>query len=156
MNSQINHTFHDHILLQNCHTAVFVTPGFEPQNSVSPSLPKIVSTTLSPHDNGVMQIARVLAYCPQVPTVYIHANGEPGQLILGNVHLTVDTIDQYAWDIQSWFGAIPSFVQPSLVLNGCKVGDGEKGNALIHRLRYLTGSHITCQQSSAQRHLQLV
>ena len=69
---------------------------------------------------------------------------------------TADTIERYSWDIQAWFGFIPSFVKPSLILDGCNVGDGEEGRALIDRLYHLTGCHITCRQSSAPRHLQLV
>lgn len=156
MNTQIKHTFLDLALLENCHTAVFVSPEFEPQGGLSSTLPGVVSTVLSPHSDGIQQIARILADCPNVQTVHIYANGEPGKLILGNIHLTAETIEQYAWDIQSWFGYIPSFVRPSIILDGCKVGDGEKGSILIHRLHHLTNSHITCRQSSAQRHLQLV
>ena len=156
MNTQIKSTYHNHLLLQNCHTAIFVSHEFDGQRGVSSQLREDLSITLSPHSNGVQQIAQVLAQCPQIRTVHIYAEGEPGTLILGNVHLTAGNIDQYAWDIQSWFGFIPSFITPSLILDGCKVGDGEKGVALIHRLHHLTGSHITCQQSAARRHLQLV
>lgn len=156
MNTQIKHTFLDHALLQKCHTAVFMSPEFSPQCSLSSSLPNLVSTILSPLHNGVEYIGIVLANCPQVQTVHIYAAGEPGKLILGSVQLTTDTIERYAWDIQSWFGSIPSFVRPSLILDGCKVGDGKEGAAFIHQLHHLTGSHITCRQSSAQYHLQLV
>lgn len=156
MNTQIQHAFLDYLLLQNCHTAVFVSPEFQNRGALASSFPKIGATVLSPYRNGVEQIARGLAHCPQVRTLHICATGEPGKLILGNVHLTVDTVDRYAWDLQSWFGFIPSFVRPSLVLDGCKVGDGREGAELIYRLTHLTGSHITCRQSSARRHLQLV
>ena len=155
MNTQIKRNLLDHILLQNCHTAFFIGHEFNRQGDL-PSLRGNLSISLSPHGNGVQQIAQVLTECPQVHTVHIYTGGEPGKLILGNVHLTADTIDQYAWDIQSWFGFIPSFIKPSLILDGCKFGDGEQGVALIHRLHHLTGSHITCRQSSIRRHLQLV
>ncbi|MEM9219448.1 MAG: DUF4347 domain-containing protein [Cyanobacteria bacterium P01_F01_bin.150] len=156
MNTQTKHTFLDHPFLSSCHTVVFDSPKLETYKDLSPSLPGTVRRTLSPHCNGVKQIANVLAICPHIQTVHIYAPGEPGKLILGCVQLTVDSIDHYAWDIQAWFGFIPPFIQPSLILDGCNVGDGKEGTALIHQLRQLTGSHITCRQSDAQRHLHVV
>lgn len=126
------------------------------QQSFVPHLGHVVSAVLPSYMNGITEIAMLLAQCPNVQTVHIHANGEPGLLMLGNVALTAKTIERYAWDIQAWFGFIPSFIQPSLILDGCNVGDGVEGRALVDRLHHLTGCHITCRQSSSPRHLQLV
>lgn len=126
------------------------------RQSFVPHLDHAVSAILPSHTNGITEIATLLAQCPNVQTVHLCTSGKPGQLNLGSVVLTADTVERYSWDIQAWFGFIPSFVKPSLILDGCNVGDGEEGRALIDHLYHLTGSHITCRQSSASRHLQLV
>ena len=126
------------------------------RQSFVPQLDHSVSVILPSHMNGITEIATFLAQCPNVQTVHICTGGKPGHLQLGSVVLTADTIERYSWDIQTWFGFIPSFVKPSLILDGCNVGDGEEGRVLIDRLYHLTGCHITCSQSSSPRHLQLV
>ncbi|NEQ98582.1 MAG: DUF4347 domain-containing protein [Cyanothece sp. SIO2G6] len=116
----------------------------------------VVRLALSPFSKGVLQITHLLDQCPHIQALHIYTTGNPGRLDLGQDILTSETMERYAWELQSWFSCLPSYINPTLTLGHCHVGDGPKGIAFIDQLRHLTGCHIRCLCSSTGHHLQLV
>ena len=53
--------------------------------------------------DGITQIGQVLSQKPQLSTVHIVSHGSPGCLYLGNTQLSLDTLDEYAEKLRSWF-----------------------------------------------------
>ncbi|MGK7888819.1 MAG: DUF4347 domain-containing protein [Leptolyngbyaceae cyanobacterium] len=148
-------------ILATCQTLIFVNPlvlveSYGGDRSIPLSDTGIVQMSLPPFGHGVSKIAHILGQCPQIQSLHIYTTGSPGRLDLGQDTLTNETIEHYAWELQSWFSGLPSYVTPSLTLGHCNVGDGMKGITLIDQLRILTGCHIRCLCSETGRHLQLV
>ncbi|MEB3230847.1 MAG: DUF4347 domain-containing protein [Leptolyngbyaceae bacterium] len=153
---------HDPILT-NCQTLIFINPLiWADLNSMGCDRPSrfpdggSVQIPLSSFNHGVSHIAHILEQCPQVRSLHIYTTGRPGRLELGRDVLTNKTIERYAWQLQSWFSGLPSYVTPTLTLGHCNVGDGLQGIRLIDQLHHLTGCHIHCLSSANGRHLQAV
>lgn len=99
---------------------------------------------LDSQQDAVAQITAVLTQCPQVDQVHIVSHGSAGCLRLGDRPLSLETLDRYAWKLQSWFppaSADPSS-QPMLVLYGCCVAEGAAGAEFVQKLHHLTGATI--------------
>jgi hypothetical protein len=104
--------------------------------------------------DGVFQIAQTLQNYPSVDTIHLVSHGSPGCLSLGNIQLNLETLDDYAPYLQSWFTHSdqliaeetakeqPSAVSFSLLLYGCNVAAGDAGAEFIEKLHHLTGTSI--------------
>ncbi|MEO0866940.1 MAG: DUF4347 domain-containing protein [Cyanobacteria bacterium J06642_11] len=93
---------------------------------------------LTKDGDGVEQITAFLQQNPSHEVTLI-AHGFPGGLRLGASTLALDTLDQYAQQLRQWFTANKS---ANLTLMACNVGQGEAGQALIHRLSEITSASI--------------
>lgn len=93
---------------------------------------------LDPKRDGIEQITEFLSHNPQTSSLQIISHGSPGCLYLGNSQLSLQTLDHYAPQLQTWNnrGARP------ILLYGCHVAAGEAGAAFIARLHQLTGAPI--------------
>nr|MDZ8002050.1 DUF4347 domain-containing protein [Aulosira sp. DedVER01a] len=100
---------------------------------------------LDPDRDGVRQITAVLAQRVGVTSVHIVSHGMPGQIQLGNVYLSVETINRYAVDCQQW--AIALAKESELVIYGCEVAQGKLGKSLIWQLSELTGVTVTASET---------
>lgn len=89
--------------------------------------------------DGVAQITQALAGS-QADSVHLICHGAPGLLKLGNAELSLETLDRYAWDLQSWFA--DNSTATSLVLYSCNAATGDAGSELIGRLHQLTGATV--------------
>lgn len=94
---------------------------------------------LDPTLDGVAQITELLAERTDVVAVHIVSHGSPGCLYLGNTQLSLDTLECYAGQLQTW--ATPLTVSP-LLLYGCNVAAGDAGEEFLERLHQLTGANI--------------
>ncbi|HEY9661700.1 MAG TPA: DUF4347 domain-containing protein, partial [Allocoleopsis sp.] len=91
--------------------------------------------------DGVAQITLALQQHPEITNVHIVTHGSPACLYLGNRQLNLETIDQYAWDLQTWFSSSPD--RPtSLSLYACNVASGDAGYAFLQKLHTFTGANI--------------
>ncbi|MBE9102917.1 tandem-95 repeat protein, partial [filamentous cyanobacterium LEGE 07170] len=107
---------------------------------VEPSAKVVV---LDSQNDGVRQITKVLSEWPGCKTVYIVAHGTPGSLNLGSTQLSLDTLERYSWDLQSWFPAASHNTElPALFLYGCQVAAGDAGAEFVETLHRLTGAQI--------------
>ena len=86
-------------------------------------------------ENGVEKIMLTLREHHKRQSIQIIAQGYPGCLYLGNTQLSLDTLDRYGWDLQTW-----SVCQ--ILLSGCNVTAGDAGSEFIKKLQQLTGATI--------------
>jgi hypothetical protein len=88
--------------------------------------------------DGVEQITEALAQHP-TSTLHIVSHGSPGCLAVGNTYLSLENLDRYADDLQTWSIFLSS---ASVFLYGCNVAAGEVGEAFLSKLHQLTGANI--------------
>jgi Ca2+-binding RTX toxin-like protein len=121
--------------LQN-RAIVFIDPSVDDYSSlIAGVLPGVEVVLLDSMRDGVKQITERLRSCPDFASIHIVSHGSPGCLYLGNSQLSLETLDGYASDLQTW-------LSPSLLLYGCKVAAGDAGAEFIEKLHHLTGAEI--------------
>ncbi|MEH2298469.1 MAG: DUF4347 domain-containing protein [Nostoc sp.] len=101
------------------------------------ALPGIEGHILSGEQDGVAQITQILQHRPEVNTVHIVSHGAPGCLYLGNSQLNLDTLKNYASQLQGC-----SRENLNLLLYGCNVAAGDAGEEFLYKLRSLTDAKI--------------
>ena len=123
-------------------TLVVINPSIQDHQALaSEFLPDAKILLLDPQRDGVQQITEALQQNPELTHVHIFSDGSCEQLNLGNAHLSLDTLEYYAWDLQTWFPA-HAFVSPSVRLHGCGAAVRETEFEFINRLRQLTGANV--------------
>jgi hypothetical protein len=100
---------------------------------------------LDPTLDGVAQITEALIGRTDVAAIHIVSHGSPGCLYLGNTQLSLDTLECYASQLQTWATHLTS---SSLFLYGCNVAAGDAGEEFLEQLHQLTGANIA---ASAER-----
>ncbi|WP_293080576.1 DUF4347 domain-containing protein, partial [Okeania sp. SIO3B5] len=90
--------------------------------------------------DGIRQIDQILQQYPGQKTVHIISHGAPGCLYLGNTQLSLDTLQQYAPQVQQWD-------IDRLLLYGCHVAAGDAGEEFVSKLQSLTGANIAASKS---------
>ena len=90
--------------------------------------------------DGIQQIGQILQQYPGPKTVEIISHGAPGCLYLGNTQLSLDTLKQYAPEVQLWD-------IDNLVLYGCHVASGDAGEEFVGKLSGLMGANISASQT---------
>ncbi len=98
-------------------------------------IPKTEVIVLHPAQDGIGQITAALKGRTDIAAVHIVSHGSPGCLYLGNSQLSLDTLERYASDLQTWFS-------PSLFFYGCNVAAGDAGAEFIAKLHRITRSTI--------------
>ena len=108
-------------------------------------VPQARAIILGSISDGVIEITRILK-----PTdcqdVYLIADGSPGCLYLGNSELSINTLVQYASELESWFKSEDSNTyldSPKIFLYGCNVAAGDGGEEFIGKLSQITTAEIT-------------
>ncbi|MDJ0620794.1 MAG: DUF4347 domain-containing protein, partial [Calothrix sp. MO_192.B10] len=100
---------------------------------------------IDPNCDGVQKITAVLAQRVGITSVHLVSHGMPGQIQLGSVYLSVETIDRYAVNIQQWSAALAP--KADLVIYGCEVAQGKLGESLVWQLSELTGATVTASDT---------
>lgn len=101
--------------------------------------PRVVR--LDPGQDGVWQMSEVLATCRDLAAIHILAHGAPGCLRLGGTNLSLATLYCHAEQLASWRAALRPTAK-ILIYSG-EVGVGAEGEALLRRLRELSGAALT-------------
>ena len=111
-------------------------------------IPGIEVVVLESDRNGIEQITEVLSQRTDISTIHLVSHGSPGCLYLGNSNLSLDTLNRYQSELQSWFNP-PAFGTPldkggrgDLLLYGCNVAAGDAGEEFISKLHNITGAEI--------------
>jgi hypothetical protein len=110
------------------------------QNLVDSVLPGTDVQVIDADRDGIKQISDFLNAHPR-NQVHIVAHGAPGCLYLGNTQLSLDTLKDYANELQAWFS--PSTAATSVLrLYGCNVAIGDAGAEFLTKLQNLVGANI--------------
>ncbi|MCA1993362.1 MAG: DUF4347 domain-containing protein [Coleofasciculus sp. S288] len=120
-------------------TIVFIDSAVDDyQTLVNGVIPGAEIILLNPAHDGIEQITEVLKGRTNPSTVHIISHGSPGCLYLGNTQLSLDTLDRYTPQLQTWFTTPPA----SLLLYGCNIAADETGAIFVQQLSELTGATI--------------
>ncbi|MBD2502393.1 DUF4347 domain-containing protein [Anabaena azotica] len=104
---------------------------------------KTETVILDQHRDGVEQITQLLSQYRRVENVHIISHGSPGCLYLGNTQLSLNTLQRYTQDLQTWFSASSHLcISPSLLLYGCNIAAKDAGAEFIDKLHKLTKASI--------------
>ncbi|MBW4661701.1 MAG: DUF4347 domain-containing protein [Drouetiella hepatica Uher 2000/2452] len=100
--------------------------------------------------DGIAQITAALKQYPEITSLHLFTHGTPGCLHLGNAQLSLDTLDRYAWDLQTWFSPSLNTLHaiPQLLLYACNVAAGNIGIEFIAKLHHLTGANIAASTTT--------
>lgn len=91
--------------------------------------------------DGVEQISQALTdRQQQIQSLHILSHGNAGQLQLGNSCLSLETLEGYAKQLQTWTRAIAT--RADILLYGCRVAAGAVGRQFVQQLSALTGANI--------------
>lgn len=99
---------------------------------------------LHPEADGVEQISKILRDRSEVTSIHIVGHGQPGNLQLGNINLSLDNILAYHKSLQNWSKKLTQNAAnpPEILIYGCSVAAGSTGKAFIKKLSELTGANI--------------
>ncbi len=130
---------------------VFIDPSVDGFGSLLKGLKaNSEAIILDSTQDGVAQISNFLAnYQGAVESVQILSHGAAGLLRLGSASLNLDNLDQYQSALGKWFspGSIDksgnkSVNKPDLILYGCGVAEGDRGQEFINKLSQMTGADV--------------
>lgn len=104
-----------------------------------------IALSLSPDQNGIQMIAKLLRDYGAIDCLHIVATSRAGEVYLGNTPLTVSAIEQYSWDLQDWFTHVYSRVvrrRPQIHIH-CLAGEADALNiSVMNALEQLTGADV--------------
>ncbi|EKD10465.1 Ig-like domain-containing protein [Limnospira platensis] len=104
---------------------------------------------LSPNRDGVLQIAETLYQYNTIAQIHIICHGSPGCLKLGNVELTSETLPHYSQHLGTLNDKLHD---SSIILYGCQVAAGPKGETFLKQLHQLTRANITASTTPTGNH----
>lgn len=123
-------------------TLVFIDANVaDYQQLVQGAISGMEVVVLDTHSDGVEKITKILEQRSNIASIHIVSHGSPGCLYLGSSQLSLDTLDDYAQQLKSWFS-------PSILLYGCNVAAGDGGTEFVEKLHQITGAAIA---ASTQR-----
>ncbi len=121
-------------------SVVFIDSQINPNQLIAGIDAKISVHYLNSEQDGLAQIREVLDQYQNLDAVHIVSHGSEGSLQLGSSELSLKTLDQYRQDIGDWSNALKE--DADILLFGCNVAHGERGQAFIQQLDTLTGADI--------------
>lgn len=96
---------------------------------------------LTPDEDGLTQMLRLLNGYHSLDAIQIISHGAPGALFLGSASLTVDDLAAYAGALSTLGASVTE--TGDLLLYGCDVGQGSIGQAFITHLAQATGADVS-------------
>ena len=95
---------------------------------------------LDPTRDGLIQIAETIASYSNLDAIHIISHGNVGSIQLGASTLTSDNLQHYTSQLTIIGNALSE--NGDILLYGCNVAQGDKGNAFIKQLSLLTGADV--------------
>ncbi|MCT7977020.1 DUF4347 domain-containing protein [Laspinema olomoucense] len=130
------------------HTLILIDSAVpEWQHLVAGRVAGTEAIALGTKQDGIEQISAILAQRKGLHTLHILSHGSAACLQLGNGYLTLETLSCYADLLQQWSDAFSPDCSPSLLVYGCEVAAGDRGEEFIQKLRNLTGITVAASNS---------
>jgi len=124
-------------------TLILIDPAVEDyQTLLANILPETKAIVLDANRDGVEQITELLQESLCLETIHLVSHGSPGCLYVGNAQLSLNTLERYTSQLQSWSSALSSGGQGGIFLYGCNVAAGKQGTVFVERLQQLVGVPI--------------
>ncbi|MEG5006249.1 DUF4347 domain-containing protein, partial [Microcoleus sp. B5-C4] len=95
--------------------------------------------------DGVEQITRILAVCSDLDSLQIVSHGREAGVQLGSIELCNDNLETYSHLLQQWGKALSE--RGDILLFGCSVAAGERGEAFVRRLSLIVGADIAASDN---------
>ena len=102
--------------------------------------PQVEMVMLDSAKDGIAQISEALAQRTNVSSVHVVSHGQPGSLQLGTTQVSLDNLATYDDLLGGWSEALTDTAD--LLLYGCNVATGDRGQAFIQELSHLTGADV--------------
>jgi Ca2+-binding RTX toxin-like protein len=119
--------FIDTVLQDHESLVAGVTPGHE-------------VVLLDAHQCGITQITQVLREQMEIASLHILSHGRSGELQLGNSVLNLENLAAHVAQLQVWRSAMSETAE--ILLYGCEVAKGDRGQTFVQQLAALTGGAI--------------
>ena len=110
------------------------------QSLVAGVKPGIATVILDSNQGGIAQISEYLAGCQEVSALHVICHGSPGSLQLGTAQLSLDTLNADASQLQKWAESLSA--KAEILLYGCCVAAGDRGQAFVEQISRLTAAKI--------------
>ncbi|MBD1942561.1 cadherin-like domain-containing protein [Coleofasciculus sp. FACHB-712] len=141
LSREINYHQNFHEVGQVLDGIAFIDSGLEDyQSLVAGVAPGIEVVVLDSRQDGVEQISRALAERQRVSSVHIVSHGASGAIYIGDRELSLETLNHYGNELLSWADWLAPNAE--LLIYGCEVAKGDRGQAFIHCLSELTGASV--------------
>jgi Domain of unknown function (DUF4347)/Malectin domain/Calx-beta domain/Kelch motif len=121
-------------------TIAFIDANVSDAMTVMANLESDVKILLDPTRDGIAQITETLKQYRGLSGIDIISHGNVAELQLGNSLLNVNSLPQYANQLQQWKLALTP--EADLLVYGCSVAAGEFGQAFINEISSLTGADV--------------
>ncbi|MBF0433871.1 MAG: tandem-95 repeat protein [Magnetococcales bacterium] len=108
--------------------------------------PGVEVVLLDKGGDGVARVSELLAGRSQIQSLYLVSHGRAGDIILGDAHLTLDTLESHAATLSSWGSALAP--GGSILVYGCDVGQGSQGEAFVQALSRVTGAAVAASSDA--------
>ncbi|BAI90467.1 Ig-like domain-containing protein [Arthrospira platensis NCB002] len=129
---------------------VIIDSGVEDYRELIRGLRAVVDVIiLDPNRDGVLQIAETLHQYNTIAQIHIICHGSPGCLKLGNVELTSETLPHYSQHLETLNHKRQHI---SIILYGCRVAAGPRGETFLKQLHQLTGANISASTTPTGNH----
>ncbi|MEG3863670.1 DUF4347 domain-containing protein, partial [Microcoleus sp. herbarium12] len=124
---------------------VFVDSAVEDWQSLAAGVkPGIEVILVDSAQDGIVKITEALQSRSGIESVHIISHGESGSLQLGKTSLNSDNLETYRDCLKRWFSSSVNSVKNrfEILLYGCNVAAGEKGEAFVRQLSQLTKASV--------------
>ncbi|MEY3683964.1 MAG: Soluble aldose sugar dehydrogenase YliI precursor, partial [Chloroflexota bacterium] len=95
---------------------------------------------LDPSVDALAQIHDIITRHSDISELHIISHGEPGSLLIGESRVDSRTLQENSGAIKSWQAAFKAGAD--ILLYGCDIGAGERGQVFVRTLVGLTGADI--------------
>ncbi|MEG3874337.1 DUF4347 domain-containing protein, partial [Microcoleus sp. Z1_B5] len=111
------------------------------QHLISGIKPDTATYILQSQPDAVEQIATILAQHTDINALHIITHGDSGSLYLGTTELNSNNIQNYSYQLQQWRNSLTE--NANIILYGCNLAAGDRGNQFLTQLHQLTGANIS-------------
>ena len=120
--------------------AIFTADVPDKQTLIDGLRPGIKYYILSPDGDGLAEIATLLANVNRLKALHIISHGAPGKVFLGRTELSTETLTHASSLLRAIRATLTN--DGNLLLYGCEIGAGRKGQQFIKQLATLTGVNV--------------